>query len=122
MLDLQDLDKCKTVLTKIKNDVSQHLGIIDKQDLEDVYIMILQEYDAVKEFEKKTKHPRVARESLDVNRLLEDNIQLHRDNERLSKFVNSLLHKLNNTLVAFDGHYKDMRRKIDSIAKYVMEI
>lgn len=119
MLDLHDLDKCITVLTRIKNDVSQHLGIIDKQDFEDVYRTILQEHDAVKEFEKRINGVRITKESLDVNRLLEDNIQLHRDNEKLSRTVTSLLRAVNFKFKEFEEANKFIKEQIGTLADYV---
>ena len=89
MIDGKDLNRCIDILSELNASITSKK---DKQLILELGYIIKQELDLVKAWESSHNEQalRIGGQPIDINKLLEDNAQLYKENETLLKNLKKL--------------------------------
>ena len=119
MINGRDLSRCIDILSELNANVSSKR---DKTLILELGYIIKQELDLVKAWESSHNEQRMRRggEPIDINKLLEDNAQLYKENENLLKnlekmkdIVESKIPSIQEELVVIEGQFNTLNQHIE---------
>ena len=119
MINGRDLSRCIDILSELNANVSNKR---DKTLILELGYIIKQELDLVKAWESSHNEQRMRRggEPIDINKLLEDNAQLYKENENLLKnlekmkgIVESKIPSIQEELVVIEGQFNALNHHIE---------
>lgn len=119
MINGRDLSRCIDILSELNANVSNKR---DKTLILELGYIIKQELDLVKAWESSHNEQRMRRggEPIDINKLLEDNAQLYKENETLLKnlekmkgIVESKIPSIQEELVVIEGQFNALNHHIE---------
>lgn len=120
MINGRDLSRCIDILSELNANVSNKR---DKTLILELGYIIKQELDLVKAWESSHNEQRMRRggEPIDINKLLEDNAQLYKENETLLKnlakmkgIVESKIPSIQEELVVIEGQFNALNSHIET--------
>lgn len=119
MINGRDLSRCIDILSELNANVSNKR---DKTLILELGYIIKQELDLVKAWESSHNEQRMRRggEPIDINKLLEDNAQLYKENDNLLKnlakmkgIVESKIPSIQEELVVIEGQFNALNHHIE---------
>ena len=113
MIDGKDLNRCIDILSELNANTT---SIRDKKLILELGYIIKQELDLVKAWEdglSEQSRLKYRTKTIDVNKLLEDNVQLYKDNEKLIKSVATLKGIIDTTIPSIEKKLGTINKKFD---------
>jgi hypothetical protein len=118
MIDGKDLNRCIDILSELNANTTSSR---DKKLILELGYIIKQELDLVKAWESSHNEQRIRRggEPIDINKLLEDNAQLYKENETLLKNLNKLKGIIESKIPAIQEDLTVINRKFDLLNNHI---
>ncbi len=118
MINGRDLSRCIDILSELNANVSNKR---DKALILELGYIIKQELDLVKAWESSHNEQRIRRdgEPIDINKLLEDNAQLYKENENLLKNLEKMKGIVESKIPSIQEDLTVISRKFDLLNNHI---
>ena len=113
MINSKDLTRCMDNLAKLHANASSRN---DRNLILEIGYIIKQELDLVKTWENSHSNSAEAmRQPIDTKKLLEDNTQLYKENEKLVKSIKTLEQIINSKIPSINNDLGQIKSKFDTL-------
>lgn len=118
MINSRNLNRCIDILSELNANASNNL---DKALILELGYIIKQELDLVKAWENSHNGQTRRRggEPIDINKLLEDNVQLYKENETLLKNLDKLKTIIDSKIPSIQEDLTVISRKFDLLNNHI---
>ncbi len=118
MINSRDLNRCIDILSELNANASNSL---DKALILELGYIIKQELDLVEAWENSHNEQTRRRggEPIDINKLLEDNVQLYKENETLLKNLDKLKAIIDSKIPSIQEDLTVISRKFDLLNNHI---
>lgn len=116
MINGKDLSRCIDILSELNaNAASRH----EKQLILELGYIIKQELDLVNSWEQSHNKPIRGIERIDINKLLEDNAQLYKENQTLLKNLDQLKAIIETKLPSIQTDLVEVKNKFNVLNNHI---